>query len=163
MSIKSAFQIPHHVAIRLFIYAPPRCFSAENFGSGGDGFPHSAEKDGNKKWSFPLNFSRGNDEYRKAVSQPGGRILLECPPDSMGFIPDKLFVGLTVLSRKRGDGREVVSRGQLSLAVGPPSDRRPYLSSTIRLIVVCSEPGEGVVRIQGCFDFISICRESRRR
>ena len=31
---------------------------------------------------------RGNEEYRKAVSQMGGRILLECPPDSMGFIPD---------------------------------------------------------------------------
>jgi len=93
MSIKSAFQIPHHVAIRLFIYAPPRCFSAENFGSGGDGFPHSAEKDGNKKWSFPLNFSRGNDEYRKAVSQTGRRILLECPPDSMGFIPDNHWKG----------------------------------------------------------------------
>jgi len=40
---KSAFQIPHHVAIRIFVYAPPRCFSAENSGAGGDGFPHSAE------------------------------------------------------------------------------------------------------------------------
>jgi hypothetical protein len=43
--IKSAFQIPHHVvAIRIFVYAPPRCFSAEKYGAGGDGFPHGAEK-----------------------------------------------------------------------------------------------------------------------
>jgi len=41
---------------------------------------------------IPL-FSRGNDEYRKAVSQTGGRILLECPPDSMGFIPDNHWKG----------------------------------------------------------------------
>jgi len=39
----------------IFVYAPPRCFSAENSGSGGDGFPHSEEKNGNKNWSFPHN------------------------------------------------------------------------------------------------------------
>ena len=38
-------------------------------------------------------FSRGNDEYRNAVSQTGGRILLECPPDSMGFIPYNRWKG----------------------------------------------------------------------
>jgi len=42
--IKSAFQITHHVAIRIFVYAPPRCFSAENSGAGGDGFPPREEK-----------------------------------------------------------------------------------------------------------------------
>jgi hypothetical protein len=41
---------------------------------------------------IPL-LSRGNDEYRNAVSQTGGRILLECPPDSMGFIPDSHWKG----------------------------------------------------------------------
>jgi len=38
-------------------------------------------------------FSRGNEEYRTAVSQMGGRILLECPHDSMGFIPDSHWKG----------------------------------------------------------------------
>jgi hypothetical protein len=38
------FQIPHHVAIPIFVYALPRCFSAENSGAGGDGFPHSEKK-----------------------------------------------------------------------------------------------------------------------
>ena len=38
-------------------------------------------------------FSRGNDEYRNAVSHTGGRILLECPSDSMGFIPDNHWKG----------------------------------------------------------------------
>jgi hypothetical protein len=47
---------PHHVAIRIVFYAPPRCFSAENSGAGGHGFPHnSEEKNGNKFWSFPHN------------------------------------------------------------------------------------------------------------
>ena len=32
-----------------------RCFSAENSGSGGDGFPSREEKGGNKNWSFPHN------------------------------------------------------------------------------------------------------------
>ena len=41
---------------------------------------------------IPL-FARGNEEYRKAVSQMGGRILLECPPDTMGFIPDSHWKG----------------------------------------------------------------------
>jgi len=43
-SLKSAFQIPHHVAIQIFDGAAPRGFSAENSGPCGDGFPHSAEK-----------------------------------------------------------------------------------------------------------------------
>jgi hypothetical protein len=42
--IKSAFQIPHHVATRIFQCVAPRRFSAENIGAGGDGFPHSEEK-----------------------------------------------------------------------------------------------------------------------
>jgi len=42
--IKSAFQIPHHVAIRIFVCAPPRSKLSLNIGAGGDGFPHSAEK-----------------------------------------------------------------------------------------------------------------------
>jgi hypothetical protein len=41
---------------------------------------------------IPL-FSRGNDVYRNAVAQMGGRILLECPPDLMGFIPDSHWKG----------------------------------------------------------------------
>jgi hypothetical protein len=41
--IKSAFQIPHHVAIRSIVYAPLRCFGAENLGAGGADFPHSVE------------------------------------------------------------------------------------------------------------------------
>ena len=39
--IKSAFQIPHHVAIRVFVYAPPRGKLSQNIVGGGDGFPHS--------------------------------------------------------------------------------------------------------------------------
>jgi hypothetical protein len=42
--IKPAFQIPVHVAIRIFVCAPPRRKFALNFGAGGDGFPHSVEK-----------------------------------------------------------------------------------------------------------------------
>jgi len=42
--IKSACQISHHVAIRIFVYAPPRCFSAENSGAGVGGFWHCAKK-----------------------------------------------------------------------------------------------------------------------
>jgi hypothetical protein len=37
--IKSAFQIPDHVAIQIFVCAPPRCKLSLNFGAGGDGFP----------------------------------------------------------------------------------------------------------------------------
>jgi len=53
--IQSAFQIPHHAAIRMLIYAPPRCFSAETSGSGGDGFRPRDETGGNMNWSFPHN------------------------------------------------------------------------------------------------------------
>jgi hypothetical protein len=35
----------HHVAKRILVYAPPRCFNADNSGAG---FPRSAEKDANK-------------------------------------------------------------------------------------------------------------------
>jgi hypothetical protein len=42
--IKFAFQIPHHVAIRIFQCVAPRRFSAEHIGAGGDGLPHSEEK-----------------------------------------------------------------------------------------------------------------------
>jgi hypothetical protein len=44
--IKSAFQIPDHFAIRIFVYAPPRCkFELSlNVGAGGDGVPHIVEK-----------------------------------------------------------------------------------------------------------------------
>jgi hypothetical protein len=41
--IKSAFQIPDHVAIRIFIYAPLRRKLSLDIGAGGDGFPHSEE------------------------------------------------------------------------------------------------------------------------
>jgi hypothetical protein len=51
--IKSAFQIPHHVAIRIFRCVALRRFSAENIGAGGDGFPHSEEKHYNKLRGFP--------------------------------------------------------------------------------------------------------------
>ena len=33
--IKSTFQNPNHVAIRILVYAPPRCFSAEISGADG--------------------------------------------------------------------------------------------------------------------------------
>jgi hypothetical protein len=42
--IKSAFQIPDHVAIQIFVCALPRCNYALKFGAGGDGFRHSVEK-----------------------------------------------------------------------------------------------------------------------
>jgi len=42
--IESAFQIPDHVAIQIFVRAPPRCKFALNFGAGADGFPHSVKK-----------------------------------------------------------------------------------------------------------------------
>jgi len=42
--IKSAFQIPDHVAIQIFDCALPRCKYALNFGAGGDGFPPREEK-----------------------------------------------------------------------------------------------------------------------
>jgi hypothetical protein len=43
--IKSAaFQISDHVAIRIFVCAPPRRKLSLNFGAGGDGFPHSVGK-----------------------------------------------------------------------------------------------------------------------
>jgi hypothetical protein len=42
--IKSAFQIPHHVAMRNFQCVAPRRFSAENIGAGVDVFPHSGGK-----------------------------------------------------------------------------------------------------------------------
>jgi len=42
--IKSAFQIPHHVAIRIFVYAQPRPKLSLNIGAGGDGFPPREEK-----------------------------------------------------------------------------------------------------------------------
>jgi hypothetical protein len=42
--IKSSFEIPHHVAIRIFQCVAPRRFSAANIGAGGDGFPHNEER-----------------------------------------------------------------------------------------------------------------------
>jgi hypothetical protein len=42
--IKSAFQIPHHVFIQIFVCAPPRRKLSLNFGAGGDGFPPREEK-----------------------------------------------------------------------------------------------------------------------
>jgi hypothetical protein len=41
---KSAFQIPHHVAIRIFVYTPPRRKLSLNFYAGGDSFPVRPEK-----------------------------------------------------------------------------------------------------------------------
>jgi hypothetical protein len=41
--INSAIQIPHHVAIRISVYAPPRRTLSRNIGAGGDDFPHGAE------------------------------------------------------------------------------------------------------------------------
>ena len=65
--VKSDFQIPHHVAIRIFVYAPPRCFSADNSGAGGDGFPHSEEKDRNKNCSLPHNCEEVEAKQCKSV------------------------------------------------------------------------------------------------
>jgi len=42
--IKSAFQIPDHVAIQIFVCAPPRCKFALKFGAGGDGFSARPEQ-----------------------------------------------------------------------------------------------------------------------
>ena len=56
--IKSAFQIPHHVALRILVCAPPRCFSAENSGAGGGGFWHCAKNQNNKVWSFPRSCAK---------------------------------------------------------------------------------------------------------
>jgi hypothetical protein len=42
--IKSAFQIPDHVAIQIFVCAPPRCKFALNYSAMGSGFRHSDEK-----------------------------------------------------------------------------------------------------------------------
>jgi len=42
--IKSAFQIPHHVAIRTIVYAPPLCFSAEISGAAEGGIWHCDKK-----------------------------------------------------------------------------------------------------------------------
>ena len=53
--IESAIQIPDHVAIRILVYAPPRCINADNSGSSGDGFRARHEKGGNRNWSFPHN------------------------------------------------------------------------------------------------------------
>ena len=36
---KSAFQIPDHVAIQMFVYAPPRRILSLNIGASGDCFP----------------------------------------------------------------------------------------------------------------------------
>jgi hypothetical protein len=40
---KAAFQIPHHVAIRIFVYAPSRRKLSQSMGTGGDGFPARPE------------------------------------------------------------------------------------------------------------------------
>ena len=40
---KSAFQIPHHVAIHIFVYAPPCRKLSLNTGAGGDGIPPRPE------------------------------------------------------------------------------------------------------------------------
>ena len=42
--IESAFQIPDHVAIRIFVCAPPRRRLSLNYGAIGDGFPARLEK-----------------------------------------------------------------------------------------------------------------------
>jgi len=41
---------------------------------------------------IPL-FKRENDKYRRTVLSYGGRILFECPPGTMGFIPDGHWKG----------------------------------------------------------------------
>jgi hypothetical protein len=40
---KSAFHIPHHVAMRIFVYAPLRRKLSRNTGANGDGFPARPE------------------------------------------------------------------------------------------------------------------------
>jgi hypothetical protein len=42
---KPAFQIPHHIGVRIIVYALPRSKLPQNIGAGGDGLPHSAEMD----------------------------------------------------------------------------------------------------------------------
>jgi hypothetical protein len=42
---KSAFQIPHHVAIRTFVCVQPRRKLSQNIGAGGDSF-HTVRKRG---------------------------------------------------------------------------------------------------------------------
>lgn len=38
-------------------------------------------------------FKRGSDMYRKMILNTGGRIIYECPPGTMGFIPDRHWKG----------------------------------------------------------------------
>ena len=45
--IQPAFQIPHHVAIHIFVYAPPCRKLSLNIGAGGDGIPAKPEKEYN--------------------------------------------------------------------------------------------------------------------
>jgi hypothetical protein len=42
--IKSAFQIPHHIAIGFLFFVPPRRKLSQNIGAGDDGLSQSAEK-----------------------------------------------------------------------------------------------------------------------
>jgi len=46
--LSNVLMIPHHVAIQIRVYTAQRCKLSQNFGAGGDGFPQSAEKGGNK-------------------------------------------------------------------------------------------------------------------
>jgi len=54
ISLSNLLMVPHHVAIRICIYAAPRCKKSESRGAGGDGFSLKGGKWGNKNWSFPI-------------------------------------------------------------------------------------------------------------
>jgi hypothetical protein len=49
---KSAFRIPHHVALHIFVYAPPCREVSLNIGAGGDGIPARPEKEYNHAGSL---------------------------------------------------------------------------------------------------------------
>jgi hypothetical protein len=89
--IKSAFQIPHHVAIRIFQCVAPRRFSAEKIDASGDGFPHSEETYYKKLRGFP---------HSCAKVAPYSRFVWA---NSVKVIPPLLILDGTILS-SRGSG-----------------------------------------------------------
>ena len=50
--LSNLLMTPHHVAIRICVYAAPRCKSSQNFGAGGDCFPPCEETGRNKSSKF---------------------------------------------------------------------------------------------------------------
>jgi hypothetical protein len=79
--IKSACHIPHHVAIRIFVYAPPRCFSAENSGARGRGTAASG--------TVPKKKKKKKNPHSWAKVEPYSRIVWA---NSIKVIPPLLIL-----------------------------------------------------------------------